>query len=338
MARRISQQVPAGEHDSFLDIVANIVGILIILVMVVGVRAKNAPPAAAVSDPRSEQVQAELKRQLSVERSLRADVWKLAERARAIVEEAEHQYLERNQLAAMVAAWQHNVEEVRGQLGSQADEDLRLQRELDEAEARLAELNRQRQRALEEEPERVVIESYPTPLSQTVDGSEAHFQLRAERIVAIPLERLIEKLKDDAQRKAYKLADLPEITETVGPVGGFRLRYTIRRFELTPEMQMATGRRGSVARLTQWILLPVSSELGEPVDRALQKGSDFLRALAELDAGGTTVTVWTYPESFGAFRKIKKRLYELGYACAARPLPAGLPISGSPHGSKSAAQ
>ena len=34
----------AMDHDSFLDIVANIVGILIILVMVVSVRARDAPP------------------------------------------------------------------------------------------------------------------------------------------------------------------------------------------------------------------------------------------------------------------------------------------------------
>ena len=44
--RRAKEEAASG-HDSFLDIVANIVGILIILVMVVGVRARNAPVQAS---------------------------------------------------------------------------------------------------------------------------------------------------------------------------------------------------------------------------------------------------------------------------------------------------
>ncbi len=42
-SRRGDAESAGQDHDSFLDIVANIVGILIILVMVVTVRAKDAP-------------------------------------------------------------------------------------------------------------------------------------------------------------------------------------------------------------------------------------------------------------------------------------------------------
>ncbi len=338
MPRIRPKETATGEHDSFLDIVANIVGILIILVMVVGVRAKNAPPPAAIADPEFQEKQAELKRQLAIEQSLRRDVWKLAEQAQSIVAEAERRYIERAQMAAMVSAWQHKLETTRQKLDAQSTEHAQLRRALADAEAELARLQRQRQRVARSEPERKVIESYPTPISHTVDGNEVHFQLRHGRIAAIPLERLIERLQSDAQSKAYKLMDLPEITETVGPVAGFRMRYTIRRFNLTPQMQMQTGRTGSVARLTRWVLLPVSGDLGETVEEALQPGSEFLRTLSQHDPSRITVTVWTYPESFSAFRQIKKRLYEMGFACAARPLPEGLPISGSPQGTKSAAQ
>ena len=41
-------------HDSFLDIVSNIVGILIILVMVTGVRAKNYKPENERTEPNRE--------------------------------------------------------------------------------------------------------------------------------------------------------------------------------------------------------------------------------------------------------------------------------------------
>ena len=55
MSRRRNYDPPAFGSDSFLDIVANIVGILIILMVVVGVRASRAPvslpTAAIVVDP-----------------------------------------------------------------------------------------------------------------------------------------------------------------------------------------------------------------------------------------------------------------------------------------------
>ena len=76
------------------------------------------------------------------------------------------------------------------------------------------------------------IESYPTPLSRTVDGRELHFQLRGGRIAYIPLEPLLARFKSDAERKVHKLADTPELTDTVGPEGGFRLRYTLERHDV----------------------------------------------------------------------------------------------------------
>ena len=71
---------------------------------------------------------------------------------------------------------------------------------------------------------------------------------------------------------------------------------------------------------------------------ALEQGSDFRQALAKILPGRTTITIWVYPDGFEAFRQIRKELYRLNYVIAARPLPPGKPISGSPEGSKSAAQ
>jgi hypothetical protein len=51
-----------------------------------------------------------------------------------------------------------------------------------------------------------------------------------------------------------------------------------------------------------------------------------------------TITIWTYPDSFPEYARLKKELYELGYAVAARPLPHGMAIGASPRGSKSSAQ
>jgi len=78
--------------------------------------------------------------------------------------------------------------------------------------------------------------------------------------------------------------------------------------------------------------------LGEPIDAALAEGSLFRRRLAQLNPERTTITVWIYPESFEDFRRLKKDLFHLGFTTAARPLPEGMYIGGSPDGSRSAAQ
>jgi hypothetical protein len=57
-----------------------------------------------------------------------------------------------------------------------------------------------------------------------------------------------------------------------------------------------------------------------------------------MDPNRTTVTVWTYPDSFHDFRRLKDELFKLGYLTAGRPMPHGAPIAGSPSGSRSAAQ
>jgi hypothetical protein len=85
-------------------------------------------------------------------------------------------------------------------------------------------------------------------------------------------------------------------------------------------------------------MIPADDESGEPLAEALQPNSEFSRHLAEWDPNETIITVWTYPDSFGAFRQLKSELYGRGFLTAARPLPDGQPISGSPQGTRSAAQ
>ena len=80
------------------------------------------------------------------------------------------------------------------------------------------------------------------------------------------------------------------------------------------------------------------NDLGEPVRLALEQGSEFREKLAKILPGRTTITIWVYPDGFDAFRQIRKELYRQGYTIAARPLPMGEAIAGSPDGSKSAAQ
>ncbi len=334
MPRPIQKDADAPSHDSFLDIVANMVGILIILVMVAGVRVKNAPVVAAIP---SEAV-AELQEDSATEQSFQEDVLRTARQLDEIQKETFIHRRQRDLMMTIATTVEHEIESRRRQMDDESRKQYDLTRELSELKFQLSQLD-QRRFQLETAPaEPTVVESYPTPLSETVNGRETHFQLRGGRIAPIPLDDLVAQLKEAAGRQKYKLMDLPEVSGTVGPLGGFRLRYTLARFDISPEVAMATGRGGAYAQLTRWTLIPISGQMGEPVEMALAEDSEFRRTISTLDPQRSTVTIWTYPDSFASFRRLKKELFRQGFATAARPLPHDVPISGSPMGSRSAAQ
>ena len=61
-------------------------------------------------------------------------------------------------------------------------------------------------------------------------------------------------------------------------------------------------------------------------------------AINRISPSRATITLWIYPDSFGLHRRIRNDLVERGFSVAARPLPEGLAIRGSPLGTQSAAQ
>jgi len=335
MRRPVPQHTEAINSDSFLDIVASVVSIMIIMVVMEGSRIKNAPVTAAIlGDVRT----AELEKVLAEEQSLQGDILKSAEEIKQLKQEAAARCLQRDVLATAVSALEQKVEAHRSQLDGQKRRRFDLARDLSEAGFQLDRLAQERAYAEGEKSAPIVVENYPTPISRLVDSDEAHFQLSGGSIIHIPLQELLEEFKSDARRKTYKLMELPEITETMGPIDGFRLKYTLERHDTTPEEAKATGKLGSYVRLKKWSLIPVAEALGEPVDVALNEGSVFRKSLEKLRPGRHTVTIWTYEDSFDAFRQIRRELYRMGFLTAARPLPHGELISGSPDGSKSAAQ
>jgi hypothetical protein len=335
MPRPIPQHGEPVNGDSFLDIVASVVSIMIIMVVMVGMRIKNAP--VTVSIPTNPAAM-ELEKTVVAEQSLRGDVLKVAEETRQLEQEVVRRGLQRDVLATMVSAVEQKIQERRQDLGAAKRAEFDFARGLSEAKFQLDQLHRQREQAADAPAAPVVVESYPTPISRAVDGPEAHLLISNGRVLFVPLESLLEQFQTQAKRQAYKLLEQPELTDTVGPVEGFRLRYTLERHDVSAEEMRATHHGGSYVRLRRWSLVPVSNDLGEPVRLALDQGSDFRQKLKDILPGRTTITIWVYPDGFDAFREIRKELYRLNYAIAARPLPIGEPIAGSPTGSKSAAQ
>ena len=186
--------------------------------------------------------------------------------------------------------------------------------------------------------EPVVVESYPTPISRAVDGPEAHLLISNGRVMFIPLERILEEFQSQAKRQAYKLADQDGVDRD-GRADG---RIPAPLHARASRHSRPDGRKPAAAAATRGCKngrsFPPRTIWASRCGWPWQKGSDFRRTLAKILPGRTTITIWVYPDGFDAFRQIRKELYRLNYAIAARPLPPGTPISGSPEGSKSAAQ
>ena len=73
----------------------------------------------------------------------------------------------------------------------------------------------------------------------------------------------------------------------------------------------------------QYEYLPESAQIGEPVDQAFMSNSNLMQALRQHSPANTTVTIWIFSDSFNEFRRLKKALFDLGFAAAGRPLPPG---------------
>lgn len=331
-------------YDSFLDTVTNIVGILIILVMVVGVRAQHAPvklePAAIKTispEEEARRVRAEeLARRSTALLSLRRDVVQLSMTVQTVEAERAARELERQRLALAASLLKKEIEEKTTSLSQE-----QLRRE--QLENAIAELEREiaawqaRLKESASTTETVQIINHPTPLSVPADFEEIHFVIRRGKISYIPLSALLDDLMSDARRKIPRLFEVPEITGTVGPIGGFKLEYSIVRRTIGEAEAAGVPGAGAYAQLRRWVLIP-EGDVGEPAAKALEETSEFRRRIAGYRPDKTTVTIWCYPDGFADFRRLKDFLHERGYSVAGRPLPEGFPITGSPGGTKSSAQ
>ena len=331
----------APGQDSFLDIVANLVGILIILVMVVGVGAQDAMldtvPADGPPQPDLKQISTELVAVKDATLAVEADIHRLDSEMKRQQLDMDYRRQERDQALLMVTAAEKMIADRRSQLDQEQRAHFDSERELIAARSRLVDLEQGIESARTEADQVSVIEHLPTPMAKTVFGKELHFRLKQGKLTYIPWAEIIARLEHDAPEQLWRLREHSEVTETLGPFGGFWIKYTLRRVERTVTTQAGVSARQG-AELDHFVLVPASPNLGEPFAEVLRQNSDFRARLAGNSPESTTVTIWTYPDSFEEFRALKKELFRLGYLTACRLLPEDQPIGGSPRGSRSSSQ
>jgi hypothetical protein len=178
----------------------------------------------------------------------------------------------------------------------------------------------------------------PSPVATVTEGEEFHFEVRRDRIAFIDLERLLEKARDDARvRLRMAGGGATPIEATVGPVGPFSLQYIMGR-TLSDSIGDLLDLRGPSYSLLGFEVVPEGDLRGETFDVALRPASAFSRAINRLNPPKATITLWIYPDGFALYRRLRDHLHARGFLVAARPLPFGIPIRGSPSGSFSAGQ
>jgi hypothetical protein len=328
----------APGQDSFLDVVCNLVGIMIILIMVIGTRTQN---AALEALPNANQLGALSKLDINAARTATAavesDIHEIDSKIKRQQLEVAYRRKERDKILQVTMAVEQQFQQQRTALDDEQRRQLEATRGLLTARAELEDLKASRTALQNAGPAPNVIEHLPTPLAKTVFGTELHFRLLQGRLTYIPWDALVAKLKEDAPQNVWKLKESTQVTETLGPIGGFRMKYTLRRVQ-----QVAPAAGGMAVQqrveLDRFVLVPIRDDLGEPLEQALSEGSEFRAELKRLDPDRTTVTVWVYPDSFNQFRLVKAELFKQGFLTAGRPMPEGHPIGGSPDGSRSASQ
>lgn len=352
--RRRPQREIAFSFDSFLDLVANVVGIILRLILVtwVGARSYHAivpppsppPPAAVAEDPLTlpeptDPLQEQLVRQREELAQTAAGIGDRQRQAGEVHAVADQL---RRDLGALSGIGRKMQTERDGLVSRTAER----RRSLSGSTLTLTELRRRSQTLLAEvdrlkqlPPARKELR-YRTPVSAPVQTEEVMFECRYGRVALIDTGTMLDEVRREARSRAEGLKTQWQVSATTQPIGAFRLRYVLER-----QREMTDGLPGTAPldtafryALTTWEVEPIIADRGEGTDRALEDGSAFRKVIDALDPQQTAVTLWVYADSFASYRRLRDHLHDRDIVVAGRPLPDGMPIASSRRGSHSRGQ
>ncbi len=341
----------AFSFDSFLDVVANVIGIIVRLILVTWVGARTytaamqhvepAPPLPPLPAPTAEDdpLDPELAR---VRHELAEARRRLLERL-ALLDLADQQTRQSRARLDELQQQRRALAEQAGRLGvalAGTGKQVRtVTASAEELRRRAAEVLRQI-KEVESLPSQKKQLKYHTPVSHAVHTDELFFECRHGRVTFIDLPAFMQEVRAGMEDKAVALRTQWQVTGTTAPVGAFRLRYTVERDKNALEGLGAAGpvSQGFHYGVSEWIAEPVAADRGEPLDLALNETSEFRRLVDRIDPQITVVTFWVYPDSFELFRRLRDLLYERDVEVAGRPLEEGNSIAGSRHGTASRGQ
>jgi hypothetical protein len=349
--RRRRPERPFFSFDSFLDVVANVVGIILRLILVawVGARAYKGPPPPDLPPlpelsvphftppPEDDSLARELEKQ-------RAELARLRQAALEALRSWDASRKERDDASKQVTAMRQQRAAIEHQ-SVDLDKALAEKRALeDQASMSLGQLEDRNKKlhaeldALQKTPRSTKQLTYRLPVSAPVQSDELFLECKNGRITAIDLASMLDEIQSRMRDKAEQLKALWSINDVTAPQGAFRLRYTLERERNLLEGATPNSRDSFRYGLSGWTLEPVLDPRGETAEEALRPGSGLRKVLDRLDPRQTVVTLWVYPDSFALYRQVRDYLHDRDIVVAGRPLPDGVPIASSRKGTTSRGQ
>ncbi len=339
MARRANHHRPNedGVQDSFLDIVANIVGILILLVIVVGIRAAMQPTRVDSAITRSSQLvitEARLEKKRDAIERLKHEIVEVRESVESLASRAEQLDLARIDVATYVAAVEQQLERERQKLSDAEAERLEIRSALAETDQQWQKLMLQKVAIASDAGRPQTIVHTPTPVVRTHNEQTIHLRLESGKVAIVPFERLTDLLHgrtfDAHRRDLQRQGGIGRL----GPIGDFELHYALISRASRPGL-------GGVRQMLTFVageIRPTISQPGEAVEVALESGSALDEKLQSYNQRTTVVMIWVYPDSTTDFRPLQQAIRKRGFAVDLRLLDEGAHISFSPDGRKTSAQ
>ncbi len=394
MTRRATQGDQEFGSDSFLDIIANIVGILIILIVIAGVKVARQPDSVSDGADTFEGATAEAESEVAVDqpemigmpdwdavpsRNLVLDSIPLdrsveLKRSQALKQKVSRDeaqlkaYLvslqkvprtegrdelpevdaELDRTSSTIASLKSAVLDAEQKTNDQRKALVALQKRDDYVDGALQQIaveTRRLQEVLETteeerkqaEASKDVLSHRLSPVGKSVSDRETHFRLHNGKIAHLPIERLVDRMTEQIKSRQRIVMKFRRYEGVVGPLDGFIMKYVVQRQALSPLQAMQYGQNSYRFSVSRWTIEPSDTYRGETVEQALKQGARF-RQLVESAEPDSSVTIWLYPGDFENFAKLRELAHSMNLRVAARPLPEGTPVAGSPTGSQSTSQ
>jgi hypothetical protein len=352
--RRPQRSIPFS-FDSFLDVVANVVGIIMRLILVAWVSGRAYH--AGLSNSKLDVVPAKQPAKVAVvqaEPTTVADPLEIevAQHRLELQEEQDRLHEQENwchywesvkarssEEKAMLVMAEQVLQQHRDQLDHSAEEQTAASQgvhvsvaDLEERQRRVAE----ELLALQKLPPLTKTLHYHTPISRPVHSEELHFECRQGRVSFIDIQSFLIEVRNHLDEHGQQLRTQWSVEGVTGPIGAFRLRYTVERDKGLLDGATPSGEGNFRYGMTGWLAEPTAAVRGETAP--LAANAEFRRLTQSLDPEHTVVTFWVYPDSFALYRQLRDYLHERNIEVAGRPLPEGVGIASTRHGAASRGQ
>jgi hypothetical protein len=322
--------------DSFLDVVANVVGIILRLILVAWVAARSYQAAVPAPPPLPALAELEVPPDPTDERTPL-----LAQRRRELADQEATAREAENRKGPGDGSLRRDLEELRragdavlaryraaqGWAEKKDKQSRKVTLSVEElrrrSQAVLAELE-----ALRKLPPLKKQLKYHTPVSAELQTQQVMFECKAGHVTFVDFEKLTKLSEMGAREQISERRGGRLITGSTSAVGPFRMQY---------EYELVAGAINGGYRSTL-IVVPIDQTRGETEEAALKSGSKYRELVDYIHPKETAVTFWVYADSFSLYRTLREDLHKRGFVVAGRPLELGAPIGASWKGTASRGQ